>query len=135
MGRIKKIRIASASGYVIPEYVYRDTLTITENSISYRCHPAAESEVIPEREWTYKTNNPVFAKLFAELAETIPGVLTIDPGRGMLDVGYVSFVIMYDDGTRKEVSWQLPKFEFEECFRAAQEMVPQFEEMPRVLLL
>ena len=133
MPNITKIHISSASGYVLPEYVYHDSLIITKDSIRYSNNPAEESEVNRRCEWTYTTNSPVYAQLFEELTKTIPGVMAIDPGRGMFDVGTVSFLVIYDDGTAEEETWYLPKFMFEECFTAAQKMIPQFEEMPRVL--
>ena len=133
MPDIRKIEISSGSGYVFPEYVYKDTLTITADTIRYSSVPAEESEINPKREWSYTTNNPGFAQMFEELTKTIPGVLEVDPGRSMFDVGYVSFLISYDDGTTAEHTWYLPKFVFEECFEAVRKMVPSLEETPRVL--
>ena len=133
MSSITKIYISSASGYVLPEYAYSDTLIITRDSIRYSNSPAEESEMNPKREWTYTTNNPAFAQLFEELTETIPGVLAVDPGRGMFDVGSVSFLICYDDGTAMDETWYVPKFIFKECLNAARKMVPASEDIPRVL--
>ena len=114
---ITKIVIKSTSGYGLVEEAYKDTLTITSDSIAYLYTPYQESEANPARKWRYMTNSPVFQKIWDQLTETISVVLDLDGEPWVTDIGGTTFIITYDDGRKVKKEYWLPSDTFKDTFR------------------
>ena len=75
MADIIKIVIKGSSGYCCAEEAFNDKVTITPESISYEYNPFIEKEINPKRKWSYKTNSPIFKKIFSNITGMLPGIL------------------------------------------------------------
>ena len=135
MKEIVKIIIKGYSGYCPADMAYEDKVTISCDSVSYAFKPLFESEENLPRNWRYKTDSPVFRKLFHELVSGMPGVMGHDTEMFCTDIGGIEFTVTFDDKTRwKQVFW-LSGDEFRDCFKIIRQMVPACEKIPEVLLL
>lgn len=131
---ITKIVIKSESGYCCVDDAYKDTLTITAESIAYLYNPYLESETNPARKWRYTTTSPAFRKLWEQLTETIPAVLSHDGEPWVMDIGDTTFIITYDDGSKVKRDYGLPGDTFQDTFRIVKQMVPGCEAVPEAIM-
>ncbi len=135
MKEIVKIVVKGYSGYCPADMAYEDKVTISCDSVNYVYKPLFESEENLPRNWRYKTDSPVFRKLFYELVSAMPGVMEHDTEMLCTDIGGIEFTVTFDDKTRwKQVFWLLGD-EFKDCFKIIRQMVPACEKIPEVLLL
>lgn len=131
---ITKIVIKSGSGYCCVDDAYKDTLTITAESIAYLYTPYLESEANRAQKWRYTTNSPAFRKLWEQLTETITTVLSHDGEPWVTDIGDTTFIITYDDGSRVKKEYGLPSDTFQDTFRIVKKMVPGCEAVPAAIM-
>ncbi|SHI03723.1 hypothetical protein [Clostridium grantii] len=134
MTEISKIVINGTSGYCCAEESYSDKVTVTKESIAYEYHPIFETDINPSRKWSYKTNSPVFEKLYADLIDVIPVIVNHDKDIFCTDIGGIEFIITYSDKTKFKEIFFLPGDEFKECFQIIKRMVPECEYVPAVLI-
>lgn len=134
MRDIIKIVIKGGSGYGPAEEAYEDKVTIEADKISYEYCPLFESEINPRRKWSYKTDSPIYAKLFDELKQSMTIVTEREIKMFYTDIGSIEFIITYDDKTKfKKIFW-VPGDEFRDSFAIIKHMVPGCEYVPAVLL-
>ena len=131
---ITKIIIKGESGYGSLEQAYKDSLTVTANSIAYLYTPYKESESNPARKWRYVTSSSAFRKLWDQLTETIPSVFAHDDDPWVTDIGDTTFIITYDDGSRVKKNYGLPGEIFKDVFCIVKQMVPGCEYTPAVIV-
>lgn len=127
--KAKQIVIEGESGYCLVEYMYTDKLILTPSSIEYEMH----SSMKPPLTWSYRTTNPKFTHVFEKATKAIEEILIDSNEELVQDAGTVSFSITYMDGQVVSDIYYLPHWASEECFKIIKEIVPQIEEIPRVL--
>lgn len=54
---------------------YSDKITVTGGSIAYEYQPMFEKK--PSRKWSYKTNSPIFKKLYADLVDVMSVIVNM----------------------------------------------------------
>ena len=133
MPEILKITIKGCSGYCSYDDAYDDKLVLTPMSISYDYVPLQESELNHIRKWSYKTNRHFFRESFEQVASMIPDILSADDTFLCTDVGMVDFTVTYSDKTRKHIRYWCTGDHFLKCFSIIKKLVPNGEEIPKVL--
>ena len=134
MKNIVKITIKGCSGYCSIDEAYDDKLVLTPSGIAYEYTPMTESEMNPRRKWSYKTNNPIFAIGFNKVAQMMDKILHPDEYIRCCDVGMIDFCVTFEDKTKEHCEYWCTGDEFEDCFKAIKELIPQTEYVPAVLL-
>ena len=133
MNDIVRVVIETESGYCSAVDVYKDKVTITNDSIRYEKKPMIESDQNPHRKWSYKTNNPSFQQLYADLVRAMPMVFEVGIEEYVCDVGTIRFVLTYEDKQKWDKTFYLPNDRFKEIFNIAKKMVPSCEAIPDAL--
>lgn len=75
---VTKIIIKGSSGYCCFYEGYHDKVTITPESIAYEYEPMYESELNPQKKWSYKTTSPIFKFFYEKLTGMLPLIMNID---------------------------------------------------------
>lgn len=135
--QIVRIVIKGASGYGTVDEAYEDKVTLTPSSINYeyKPHPYAQSETNIHKKWSYKTNSPAFAELFAEIAAKTPEYLyNNDEVLMALDIGPIDLLVTFQDKHKESLHLFCPSEYFADLFRLVKRMVPGCEDIPAVLL-
>ncbi|MGB4985773.1 MAG: hypothetical protein WBO70_08380 [Erysipelotrichaceae bacterium] len=116
--------------------IYDDKVTITPEQISYEYIPISDDDdIYLKRKWSYKTTNPIFKMKFTKICELLKKAFeTVDRNMGVLDVQGINFIVVFADRTKYKVYYPVPADEFEELFRAIKNIVPQCEDIPKVLV-
>ena len=134
MAEIERIVIKGSSGYGCIDEAYKDKVSITSTSVVYEYVPYVETEINPKRKWSYRTNSPIFQKMYNDIVEVISEVTGRKNTEFCTDIGGVEFVITYSDKTNfKETYWVNGDY-FEELFTKIKRLVPESEYTPAVLL-
>ena len=133
MKDIIRIAIKGESGYCCAEDAYNDKINITRDTIRYEFKPMYGSETNIPRNWSYKTNSPVFQKMYDDLAGLLPEVLTRDEIPFVTDIGATTFIVTYADKTKENRTFFLPGDEFQCVFSIIKQMVPSCEHIPFVV--
>ena len=133
--KIVKIIIKSKSGYGPEEHEYKDKIMLTEDSISYDFIPQCVSGNLKEQKWIYRTNSPVFEKLFYEICEIIPKYIDSNEILFCDDIGPTDFTVIYDDKSRRTEHFFCPSEYFRELFVLIRKIIPPCECIPISLLL
>ncbi len=97
MAEIKKIMIKGASGYCHIDESFEDKVSITPTSIEYEYVPHTETEINTKRKWSYRTDSPIFKKLYSDIVEMIPEIIVREVTDTCLDIGGIEFYITYSD--------------------------------------
>ena len=134
MADIIRITIKGSSGFCCINEAYNDKITIEPRSIQYEYIPVMESNINMPRKWSYRTTSPVYQKLFKEVAVAVETILNRGEEPDVTDIGATSFMITYDDKTKRGRDFFLPGDDFKECFLLIKQMVPGCEYTPVVLL-
>ena len=134
--KIIKIVIKGESGYGPVDEAYTDKVTITDSSIKYeyKPHPSSESKTNMPRNWSYKTDSPLFKVLYDKVAEMTPRFLYSDEVLFATDLGPTEIIATFEDKHKESVNFCCPSNFFLEYFRLIKEMVPKTEYTPAVLL-
>ena len=130
---IIRIAIKGESGYCCAVDAYNDKITITRGSIRYEYKPVYVSDKNVPRNWSYKTDSPVFQKLYDDLAGLMPEVLTREEIPFVTDIGATTFIATYADKSKGERTFFLPGDEFKDVFSIIKQMVPACEQVPYVI--
>ena len=133
MEEIVKIVIKGCSGYGFIGGAFKDKITIDSSSISYEYKPVIESEMNPQRKWTYRTTSPVFRHLYDEILEVMPFIIYQKIEMFYTDIGGIEFIVTYADKSKWKKTFWMPGDEFKELFCIIKKMVPGCESVPEVL--
>ena len=135
MPDIVRITIKGASGYGPVDEAYEDKITLTDSSISYeyKPHPMSDSETNVYRKWSYKTTNPHFKEVFAEVAAKTPDFINCDDILFAHDIGPTEIIATYNDKHRESANFFCPSEFFKDYFKIIKMLVPEFEDVPMVL--
>lgn len=133
---ITKIILKSASGYGPVDEAYEDRLVITSNSIAYeyKPHPESNLETNISRKWSYKTDSPIYTKIFEEICKMTPYYLYNDEILVAHDIGPTIISAVFEDGHRETVNYWCPGEFFSDYFRLIKKMVPSCEYVPPVIM-
>ena len=93
-----------------------------------------KSETTMPRKWSYRTTSPVYQKFFKEVAVAVETIINRGEDEYVTDIGCTSFIITYDDKTKRGRDLFLPSDYFEDCFLLIKQMIPRCEYTPVVLL-
>lgn len=134
MTEIERIVIKGSSRYCCIDEAFRDKVSITSTSIVYEYAPYMETEINPKRKWSYRTDSPIFKKMYSDIADMIPEIVGREITEFCTDIGGIEFNITYSDKTKfKETYWVSGDY-FEELFKTIKRLVPEYEYTPVVLL-
>lgn len=134
MKEITRIVIKGSSGYCCADEAYEDKLTIENNKISYKYIPVVETEINPKREWSYKTNSPIYKMLFSRLSDAVPNVINLSEEIFCTDIGAIEFQITYLDKSKDKITYFVPGDTFKDFFDVIKKMIPSCEYVPAVIL-
>lgn len=129
---ITKIVVKGTSGYGPADMAFKDKVTVTESSIAYDYTPIFPSDKHIAQKWIYRTDSPIFRKLYYDAVSTIPAVLEIEEPL-VCDISGTEFVISYDDGSKVKKEYWLPSDMFDETFCILKKLIPSCEQIPEVL--
>lgn len=130
---VEHIVIRGESGYVPPEWEYKDTLLITGHSVEYECKPYEPKKTNPVQKWVYVTNSPAFRKLFDQVVEAVDEVFARNPQCHCTDLPFWTFQVTYEDGSTVEKVYSAYPEEFKDCFVVIRKLVPPCELIPCML--
>lgn len=130
---VKQIRMEGISGYVPPDYEYRDILTITDHSIEYQCTPSEPSEKNPVQYWSYTTVNTEFAKNFELAVDAVYEALDCDLRNHLTDLPSILFQLTLHNGKIIQKRFEAARSEFNKCKSVIKKLVPNSEPIPWVL--
>ena len=133
MKEIKRITIASTSGYVPVNYVYEDKLSLTDHSIKYEYTPYLETENNQTQKWSYQTNSLAFRSLFAEITEEVLEILDQSEEIFVEDLGSTTFTVYFMDKTKTSREFWLSPISFSKCLSIINRMIPPCESTPELL--
>lgn len=134
MAEITRIVIKGSSGYCCYDEAFNDKVTITQDSIEYKYVPYQETDINPNRKWSYKTNSPIFKMKYDEIASMLSGIVERGVEEFYTDIGGIEINITYSDKTKLKETYCVPGDCFEELFVAIKSLVPECEYTPAVLL-
>ncbi len=132
-GQVKHIVIRGESGYMPPEWAYKDTLLITRNSVEYECILCEPVKINPVQKWAYVTGSLAFRKLFDRVVDAVDEVFARNPKCPCTDLPFWTFQVTYEDGGMVEKAYTAYCEEFQDCFTAIRRLVPPCELIPCML--
>jgi len=136
MGKeIVRVIVKGQSGYVPADYAYSERLVMDSCSLSYEYKPYRRSERNPGRKWSYRTDNPSYGLLFAEVAAAVAGALHHHCESICVDVGAITLAVTYADKTRESRDFFEPSESFADVLGPIRRAIPSMEDMPAVLAI
>ena len=137
MTDITTISIGRTSDFGSVEDSFYEELTVTCDSISYEYKPGMETEFNKSEEWFYRTTRPAFQELFRQAAAAaVEGINHVEE-KFVTDIGFASISVTYADGTSLErtLYFSEDRSELKECLSLIQQMVPEGESIPALLII
>ena len=137
MTDITTISIGRTSDFGSVEDSFYEELTVTCDSISYEYKPGMETEFNKSEEWFYRITRPAFQELFRQAAAAaVEGINRVEE-KFVTDIGFASISVTYADGTSLErtLYFSEDKSELKECLSLIQQMVPEGESIPALLII
>lgn len=134
MAEIERIVIKSSTGYCCSDEAFKDKISITSMYIVYEYIPYLETEINPKRKWSYRTDSPIFKKVYSDIADMIPEILGREITEVYDDIGWIEFNITYIDKTRFKATYWVSGDYFEVLFKTIKRLIPECEYIPAVFL-
>jgi len=124
---IKQVVIKSSSGFCSVHDAYVDKLTVTRDGISYEVKPEVESPHNPRRRWSYKTDSVSYGEWCNKVFGMVGEIVLMEDDLCICDAGSASYVVTYDDKSKRTKISDLPTWYHAELFQLIREMVPPWE--------
>ncbi len=136
MADIQRITISGKSGYLMMPRSYKDKVAVTKEGIQYQLVYDSFQGIDQDQVWSYKTNNLTFQKVFDNALKLLPSVLEYDESEYfILDGEPITLTVTYSDKSKVTRKILFPDGVIIDFFRAIRQMIPQTEQIPKVLWL
>lgn len=130
---IVKIQIVHTPHIFARTDEYKDTISLTDNSLTYDLKPGAENDSQIPVKWSYRTSSKKFKTYYYDIAVCVNELLSLKSAYCIDDASSVEFRVRFADGFGCYRLFWAPEDKFDSVFQLIRCLIPPMDEYPEMM--